>query len=178
MDAAQTSFIEEKQALKLSVDGEIFADVQSRCDHCIDLNTLRSEVGYWRAKHRKAKEREERLRLRIEELEAKLRLRERQLFARKSERGAKGKHDGGKPNRKDKTRKRGQQPGVCGHGRRLHENLPVENINCSLPQSERNCNHCGLPFEELGLTEDSQEVVVEVKAHRRVIKRKRYQPTC
>jgi transposase len=178
VDTAQTQIIEEKHALRYSGVGDKFVAARPRCDHCIDLNILRNEVGYWRAMHRKAKEREERLHREIEELEAKLRLRERQLFSRSSERGAKGKRDGGQPNRKDKTRKRGQQPGATGHGRRLHEGLPVKDVVCSLPESEKECPCCGLPFEEMAGTEDSEEVVVEVKAHRRVIKRKRYQPTC
>jgi transposase len=128
--------------------------------------------------HRKAKEREEALRREIEELEAKVRLRERQLFGRKSESGAKGKRDGGQPNGKDKTGKRGQKPGGSGHGRRLHENLPTENVDCTLEPEQCVCPCCGLTFEELPWTEDSQEVVIEVKAHNRVIKRKCYHPTC
>ncbi len=177
MDISQIAKYETKPELML-VGGVSLASVGRQCDQCIELNTLRSEVGYWRAMHRKAKEREEALRGEIEALEAKVRLRERQLFGRKSESGAKGKRDGGKPNEKEKKGKRGQKSGSSGHGRRIHENLPVENVDCSLPQSERECVHCGLPLEELPWTEESQEVVIEVKAHRRVIKRKCYHPTC
>lgn len=128
--------------------------------------------------HRKAKEREEALRREIEELTAKVRLRERQLFGRKSESGAKSKDDGFQPTGKEKKGKRGQKPGGRGHGRRLHENLPAENTDCSLSKDESKCAHCGLAFETLDLSEDSQEVVIEVKAHRRVIKRRCYRPTC
>lgn len=178
MDTAQRSFVDKKRSLGLSLDGSISAASGPPCNHCVDLNILRSQVGYWRAMHRQAKAREEQLRHQIEELEAKVRLRERQLFGRKSERDAKGKPDVGPPDSKDEKRKRGQQPGTCGHGRRLHENLPADNVDCPLPQSDCVCEHCGLPYEELPWTEDSQEVVVEVKAHRRVIKRRCYQPTC
>ena len=128
--------------------------------------------------HRQSKAREAQLLQQIEELEAKVRLRERQLFGRKSEQGSKSKPDGGKtPDNKDEEkRKRGQQPGTRGHGRRTHEHLPAKDVDCRLAQSDCVCEHCGLPYEELPWTEDSQEVVVEVKAHRRVIKRRCYQP--
>jgi transposase len=129
--------------------------------------------------HRRSKEREAQLRQQIEELEAKVRLRERQLFGRKSEQGAKNKPEvGRRPENKEEHRKRGQQPGTRGHGRRNHENLPAKDVNCRLSESDCVCKHCGLPYKELSWTEDSQEVVVEVKAHRRVIKRRCYQPTC
>ena len=78
----------------------------------------------------------------------------------------------------EKKRKRGQQPGAAGHGRRLHEHLPKVEEQWDFPEEEKQCRHCGLPFGELPGTEDSEEVVVEVKAHRRVIKRKRYKPVC
>jgi transposase len=178
VDASQIAPSETKPELVLSGGGLVFGDARRHCDQCIDLNTLRCEVGYWRVMHGRAKEREEALRLEIEALKAKVLLRERQLFGRKSERGAKGKRDGGKPNEKDKNGRRGQKEGSTGHGRRRHDNLPVENVDCTLEPEQSVCPCCGLRFEELPWTEDSQEVVIEVKAHRRVIKRKCYRPTC
>lgn len=144
----------------------------------MENNCLRNEVGYWRAMHAKAVEREKRLQKEIEDLRAKLRLRERQLFERRSERRRSGKSGGGQGGEKTQGRQRGQQPGAPGHGRRLHTSLPAEDAEVDLPDSEKRCSCCGLLFEELNGTEDSEEVVVEVRAHRRVIKRKRYKPTC
>ena len=43
------------------------------------------EAAYWRAMHRRAVEREAKLKQQVTELEAKLRLREQQLFGRKTE---------------------------------------------------------------------------------------------
>lgn len=128
--------------------------------------------------HRLAKERAARLQGEIEELEAKLKLRERQLFERKSECRKAGKSGGAQPGERTAGRKRGQQPGAPGHGRRLHESLPAVDAEYDLADSEKRCPCCGLPFSEMPGTEDSEEVVVEVRAHRRVIKRKRYRPTC
>ena len=40
------------------------------------------------------------------------------------------------------------------------------------------CTQCHLPFSPFPGTEDSQEIEVEVKAYRRIIRRKRYKRTC
>lgn len=116
--------------------------------------------------------------LEIKELQAKLRLREQQLFGRSSEKktGSSEKQNAGK--KCDKKKPRGQQPGSSGHGRKLHENLPVIPVEVDLNDSEKVCDCCGLPFVQMDDTEDSEEVVIEVSAHRRVIRRKRYKRTC
>ena len=43
---------------------------------------------------------------------------------------------------------------------------------------KKNCPCCGLPFDAFPGTEDSEQIEIEVKAHRRIIKRKRYKPAC
>lgn len=158
--------------------GETTVEPDPRCAGCSEIIRLRSEVGYWRAMHAKAKEKAERLSQENEALQSKLRLRERQLFSRRSERKGKGQRESGPGAEQEEKRKRGQQPGAVGHGRRLHEHLPAVEEQWDFPEGEQQCPHCGLPFRELPGTEDSEEVVVEVKAHRRVIKRKRYKPVC
>jgi transposase len=47
-----------------------------------------------------------------------------------------------------------------------------------LPEQDCQCPQCGLPFEEFPGTEDSEQIEINVRAHRRVIHRKRYRPTC
>jgi transposase len=47
-----------------------------------------------------------------------------------------------------------------------------------LPEEQRRCACCGLPFVEFGDSEDSEILEVEVKAHRRRIRRPKYKPTC
>lgn len=47
-----------------------------------------------------------------------------------------------------------------------------------LPAEQQQCGRCGLPFAPFPGTEDSEVVEVEVKAHVRRIKRKRYKRTC
>jgi len=137
---------------------------------------LRQERGYWKGQHGKAKERAEKLRQENEALKAKLRLREHQLFGRKSEQRSKSeKVNNGE---KEQKRKRGQQPGAKGHGRVRHEHLPVIEEEYDLPEEGRCCQQCGLPYEEFEPTEDSEVIEIEVKAHRRRLRRKRYKRAC
>ena len=149
----------------------------SNCPIHVELSTLRCENGYWRKMHQKAVERETVLKQEIVELQAKLRLRERQLFGRKSEKGQ-SKQDSPKPNDNGKKKPRGQQPGSKGHRRRDYSHLPVKEEYHDIPESECHCPACGLPFEPFPETEDSEQIEIEVKAHRRVIKRKSYKPAC
>ena len=75
-------------------------------------------------------------------------------------------------------RKRGQQPGATGHGRKRHVNLPcVEEVH-EFPEAARRCFQCGKPFRPFPGTENSEEIEWEVILRRRVHKRRRYQPTC
>jgi len=41
-------------------------------------------------------------------------------------------------------------------------------------EKEKTCNCCGKVFEDFPGTEDSEEIVIEVRAYKRVLKRKRY----
>lgn len=149
------------------------------CQQCSlrrDNNILRTERGYWRNQYQRVKAREAQLLADIKELEAKLKLREDQLFGCKSEVCTSGSEQ----QRLNKTsrRKRGQQPGAPGHGRRRHEQLPSREERYDLPSEEQCCAQCGLPYAPLSGTEDSELVEIAVTAHVRQIRRSRYTPTC
>src|SRR5207248_88512 len=47
-----------------------------------------------------------------------------------------------------------------------------------LPAEQCYCRCCGRPFAPVSGTEDSTVLEIEVKAHRRLIRRHRYRPTC
>ncbi len=156
---------------------------QPSCSQCLGYKAkadlAHGEARYWQVMHGRSLKREAALKQKIEELEAKLRLRERQIFARKSERGG-GKQEkkGSKQGSAGPKRKRGQQREAPGHGRSNHSHLPgVEELRDLAPE-ERYCAQCLLPFDPFPGTEDSEVIEVEVKAYRRVIRRKRYRPTC
>ena len=152
------------------------------CPSCIklsiEINSLRSDVGYWKNCHQRALDREKVLKQRCEELEAKIKLRERQLFGRRSEKGSKDSEQSDSIVPEKAKRKRGQQLGAKGHGRRRHENLPVVEEFTELAKDQQCCPCCGLPLESISGTHDSELVEVDVRAYRRKIRRRRYQRTC
>ena len=125
---------------------------------------------------RKAAEREAELRaLQEEELEkAKGEIRDlkHRLFGRKSEKG-KQKRRG---RRTPSERRRGQQPGSRGHGRSILAHLPVREEMVELDSPH--CPSCGMALLDFPGTEDSEVIEIEVQAHRRLIRRKRYRCTC
>jgi len=142
---------------------------------------LRQQAGYWKGMHAKAVERLTALQEEIERLRGENRKLQDRLFARKSEKKASGTDrsndlDDGKTS--SAKRSRGQQRGKPGPQRRDHSHLPAEVIFIDLPEQDRVCRACGLPFAELGETEDSEQIEIDVRAYRRIYRRRRYRPTC
>lgn len=137
-------------------------------------------AGYWKAMHARALDREAQLKEEVERLQALLRLREQQLFGRKTETtaatvpSAPDAFQAGTPPR----RPRGQQRGKPGPKRRDHSLLPAVVEDHVLPSDQCLCSRCGQPFADFPGTEDSEILEVEVRAHRRIIRRRRYRPTC
>ena len=95
------------------------------------------------------------------------------LFANKSERR---KHCESPSKATACPRPRGQQHGSTGHGRTMQTQLPARHEEVTLAKTQ--CPKCGLAFNSLGDTEDSQVLEIEVKAYRRVIHRRRYSASC
>jgi len=75
-------------------------------------------------------------------------------------------------------RKRGQQEGAKGHGRKLRLNLPSVEMLHELGQDNCCCPKCGKPFSVFPNTEDSEQIEWDVILRRRIDKRVRYIPTC
>ena len=139
------------------------------------------QAGYWKALHQRALLRETALRHEIEQLRAQLRLREQQLFGRKTETSAATvPTPPSTPVAPDAPprRPRGQQRGKPGPQRRDHSRLPAVVEEHEIPGADCQCDRCGRPFAPVSGTEDSTILEVEVKAYRRVIRRRRYRPTC
>ncbi len=137
------------------------------------------QAAYWQSMHRRAVEREAQLKAENDQLKALLRLREQQLFGRKTEAGAATEPtvppaNLGTPPR----RRRGQQRGRKGPKRRDHSHLPAVVEDHELPPEQGRCSRCGQPFADFPGTEDAILLEVDVRAHRRVIRRRRYRPTC
>jgi len=103
------------------------------------------------------------------------------LFAAKSEKKPSKDRSNGLDDpkaAKEPRRPRGQQPDASGPGRRDHSHLPSVEEEVELPSDETACPKCGKPAAEMNETEDSEVIEVEVRAHRRKIRRKRYRRTC
>ena len=144
---------------------------------------LKQQAGYYRALHRKAVARERRLKERVSGLRTmvrELRQRLRERLARRNNKSEKqvknGTRDSGGA-AAAAPRPRGQQAGTSGHGRRDHSQLPAQVETHELAPSERRCEQCEGELQAAG-SEDSEVLEVEVRAYRRLIKRKRYRRTC
>jgi len=111
----------------------------------------------------------------IKNLEAKVKLRERQLFGKKTEKGP-SKSESDKKNKPQ--RKRGQQEGKKSPAKREYPHLPIVHEILGIPEDERACPCCNALYRDMNSTEESDVIEVEVEAHIRKIKRKKYRKTC
>ena len=151
---------------------------------------LVTQAAYWKSchqratlrqrwaelEHRRALDqaalREAALRSELEAAQAKIRDLQQRVFGRKSER-SKGANES---QASASGRARGHQRGKPGHGRTMQPHLSARVEVVELASAT--CPQCGLGLSEFPGTEDSELVELEVKAYRRVIRRRRYRPTC
>jgi hypothetical protein len=138
------------------------------------------QAAYWKAQHARALEREAQLKAEVQRLEAMVRLREQQLFGRKTETAAATAPAVPDAPRTDSPPRlpRGQQPGRPGPKRRDYSHLPSVDDPQVFPPEKCRCSRCGQPFADFPGTEDSIILEIEVRAYRRVVRRRRYRPTC
>ncbi len=178
----------------------------------------RQQVGFYKALHHRATQREAKLKellahahaqaqaaaaariqqreaelqQRLADLEAEVRRLKQRLYGRRTESHhhpnalahtpAEGDHPGSDHDTTAPVpprRRRGQQRGHPGHGRRRHQGLPATAETAELPPEQRHCRTCGRPFAPCGSAPHVSTVLeVTVRAHRRLIRRRRYRPTC
>lgn len=146
-----------------------------------EVAELRQQVGYWKAQHARASEREQLLHAENEQLRAEVRELRSQLFGRRSEKTSttdrSNQLDGEELESPSPPRRRGQQPDRPGPQRRDHSHLPVREERHELPAQQQVCPKCRAPLVANG-TEESETLEIEVQAYRRRIQRQRYQRTC
>jgi transposase len=135
------------------------------------------QAAYWKSQFDRARQREEQLKLDLGQRDARIRFLEQQLFGRKSE-ATNSASTVSTPKTPRPTKPRGQQPGKPGPSRRDYSHLPPVEEVLDLPPEQQRCSCCGLPFASFPGTEDSEVLEIEVKAYRRVLRRRRYRPTC
>ncbi len=137
---------------------------------------LRWAAAYWKAQHAGAVKREKQLKSENLSLRARVRELESQLWGRKSEQAKGGRAGSSSP--QASGRPRGQQKGKRGHGRSALDGLPVQVEVVDLEEAQKGCPKCGLALQALGWTEDAEVAEIEVRAHRRVMRRRKYKPAC
>ena len=109
----------------------------------------------------------ETLEVQLERLRATGAVLSRALYGRKSE----------QQDKPGSERKRGQQRGAPGHGRTQRPGLQERTEEHNPPPDACVCGRCGQPYAPNG-AEESTLVEIEVKAHKRVIRRPRWRRTC
>jgi len=133
------------------------------------------QAAYYKAMLERAVAREALLKQEVASLQAQLRLREQQLFGRKAD--ATTSAEGvARPARS--PRRRGQRPGKPGPKRRDYSHLPAVDQVIDLPPEHQCCSRCGQPFVPFPGTDDTTLLEIEVRAHRRIYRRRRYRPIC
>ena len=140
----------------------------------------RRQARYYRRMHGKAVEREQRLKEKLKAALARLkelRQRLRERFARRRGSEKRTGISGGREAVATPPRRRGQQRGASGHGRREHVHLPVQVEVHEVDLQQRRCPACGAEYRAHG-SEDSEQLEIEVRAYRRKIKRRRYRRNC
>jgi transposase len=139
----------------------------------LDYIELKAQCNSYKALFERALEREADLKRELERERAKVRDLNQRLYGRKSEQR---KHRESLPKLPSTgpARSRGQQPGSQGHGRTPRPHLPVTEEIRDLSGHDKCCADCGSPLRDLGTTEDSEIVEIQVRPYIRKIRRKKY----
>ena len=136
-----------------------------------------SQAKNWPRLCEQAQDRERVLQQRVATLEAQIRVLEQRLRGRKSER-KKRYSEAMVTSPSAPARQRGQQPTNPAPRRRAFDHLPTEVEPCELPPAAARCPSCDAPFAPFPGSDDGNLLEVEVRAHRRRYRRRRYAKTC
>jgi hypothetical protein len=146
-----------------------------------EVSELCCEVGYWKSRHADAVKRIEQLKEELDQSRGQTRALQDKLFGRKSEKSARSDRSNDLFDPEEiaaALKHRGAQPGHEGHRRRDYSHLPVQEEFVPLPAAILACPICGKPAGMMSATEDSDVLEIDVRAHRRRIRRRRYRATC
>ncbi len=166
-------------------EAELTALVEKLLGEVAQLRTevaeLRQQAGYWKGMFEQAKRKNDKLQKEIDSLRAENRQLKDRLFAAKSEKKPSKDRSNSLDDPKAANtprRPRGHQRDTPGPQRRDYSHLPVVEEFAELSPDETACPECGKPAAEISETEDSEIIEVEVRGHRRRVRRKRYRRTC
>jgi transposase len=145
------------------------------------VSELRCDVGYWKSRHADTLKRNEQLTEELHQAQGQIRSLQDKLFGRKSEKSARSDRSNDLFDPEEvvaAVKRRGAQPGHAGHDRRDYSHLPVEEQFFPLSAELLACPICGKLATMMSSTEDSELLEIDVRAHRRQIRRRRYRPCC
>jgi len=138
---------------------------------------LRQQANFRKVMHAKAVHRAEQLEAQLQQLRGENAQLKAEIFGRKTEKPTADRSNQLEGEHKSRPRKRGQRKDKPGPPRRDYGHLPVVEELHELPEDQCCCPECGLPFSPIN-TEDSEQIEIDVQAHRRKIRRRRYQRKC
>jgi transposase len=140
---------------------------------------LRQQAGYWQSRQARASERLHALQPDNEQLRGEVARLNAQLFGPKSEKQSRqdrsnyldglDDEDGSTGDPQSKPARRPRQ----GPKRRDLSHLPARPELVELPEAEQACPRCGRPWRPRRDTEDAEQIEIEVRAYRRVFRRRR-----
>ena len=139
---------------------------RSRCQKAT-INELSRENARLRRTAKASRNRIETLEAQLAKLHATRAVLSKALFGRKSE----------KQETPRSGRRRGQQRGAPGHGRTQRPGLEKRTEEQNPPTDARACSCCGRRYVATG-AEQSTFVEIEIRAHKRTIRRPRWRRTC
>jgi transposase len=144
-----------------------------------NVEDLAVEVAYWRERALAAEARVEELVAQVATLAEQVATLSKMLFGRSSE-----KKPASPPpaspfanTTSDQARKRGQQPGSKGHGRRDYAHLETEDLFHDVAEDQKNCPCCGTAYSLFG-DETCEQIDWIVKIIRVVHHRRKYRRNC
>jgi len=154
---------------------------------------LVSDVRYWRSQHERAvtraqwtqkrhdqelagaRAREAALQAEIVDLKAQVRDLRQRVFGTRTEQ-SRFFNPAQFADSTTTKRRRGQQPGARGHGRRCQPHLTEQAEAVDLV--DPSCPNCGQPLSPMPGAEHCEVIELEVRAYRRSIRRRRWRSTC
>ena len=145
------------------------------------VSELRCDVGYWKSRHSDALKRNVLLQDELDQARAEIRQLKAERFGKQSEKqsSADRSNDLDDPQEPPTAKKRrGQQPGRPAPKRRDYAHLPPREEQVDVSPDDKVCACCGKPLTDLGHSDDSEQIEIEITLFRRVIRRKRYRRTC
>jgi len=143
-----------------------------------ELIELKWQGKYWKSQHARLREKTRALQQELDSAHARIRDLKQRLYGKKSEKKGVIQSDHASATVVPPSRPRGQQKGSPGHGRTPRHDLPVVAEQRDLAPEDKVCLVCGKAYHPLARTEDSTIIEVQVKAHLRLIQRKRYARSC